>query len=111
MYRLALEILPDFDKARNNLGVALRRRGHIAEAIEQYKLAIETDPDCGDPQLAQQLGVVPEEEAGELFEGRVRESWQPPAEAPRTDIERPEITFKDVGGMDELKERLPYLDN
>jgi tetratricopeptide (TPR) repeat protein len=48
MYRLALEILPDFDKARNNLGVALRRRGHIAEAIEQYKLAIESNPRSAD---------------------------------------------------------------
>ncbi len=44
MYRLALEVLPTFDRARNNLGVALRRRGRIDEAIEQYKLAIEHDP-------------------------------------------------------------------
>lgn len=44
MYRLALEILPNFVKARNNLGVALRRRGRIDEAIEQYKLAIQEDP-------------------------------------------------------------------
>jgi tetratricopeptide (TPR) repeat protein len=44
MYRLALEILPTFVRARNNLGVALRRRGNIDEAIEQYKLAIKQDP-------------------------------------------------------------------
>jgi Tfp pilus assembly protein PilF len=44
MYRLALEILPTFVKARNNLGVALRRRGRIDEAIEQYKLALEQAP-------------------------------------------------------------------
>jgi tetratricopeptide (TPR) repeat protein len=44
MYRLALEILPNFSRARNNLGVALRRRGRINEAIEQYQLAIEHDP-------------------------------------------------------------------
>jgi len=44
MYRLALEILPTFVRARNNLGVALRRRGRIDEAIEQYQLAIEQDP-------------------------------------------------------------------
>jgi tetratricopeptide (TPR) repeat protein len=44
MYRLALEILPNFQRARNNLGVALRRRGRIDEAIEQYKLAIEQNP-------------------------------------------------------------------
>ncbi len=44
MYRLALEILPTFQRARNNLGVALRRRGRVDEAIEQYQLAIEHDP-------------------------------------------------------------------
>lgn len=44
MYRLALEILPTFVKSRNNLGVALRRRGKIDEAIEQYKLALDVDP-------------------------------------------------------------------
>jgi tetratricopeptide (TPR) repeat protein len=44
MYRLALEVLPSFERARNNLGVGLRRRGKIDEAIEQYKLAIKNDP-------------------------------------------------------------------
>ena len=44
MYRLALEILPTFVRARNNLGVALRRRGRVDEAIEQYKLALQEDP-------------------------------------------------------------------
>ena len=44
MYRLALEVLPTFGRARNNLGVALRRRGRVDEAIEQYELAIEHDP-------------------------------------------------------------------
>jgi hypothetical protein len=45
MYEVALEILPSFHRARNNLGVALKRRGQIDEAIKQYKMAIEHDPD------------------------------------------------------------------
>ena len=44
MYRLALEVMPTFQRARNNLGVGLRRRGRVQEAIEQYKVAIEADP-------------------------------------------------------------------
>jgi tetratricopeptide (TPR) repeat protein len=44
MYRLALEVVPTFGRARNNLGVALRRRGKIDQAIEQYEIAIEQDP-------------------------------------------------------------------
>ena len=48
MYELALEIVPNFHRARNNLGVALKHRGRIDEAIEQYKMAIELDPDFAD---------------------------------------------------------------
>lgn len=45
MYRVALEILPSFHRARNNLGVALKRRGKVQEAIEHYQMAIDHDPD------------------------------------------------------------------
>ena len=45
MYRLALEIVPSFQRARNNLGVAFKRRGKVDEAIQQYNMAIESDPD------------------------------------------------------------------
>ena len=44
MYQTALEVYPDFHRARNNLGVALKRRGHIEQAIEQYRRAIQVDP-------------------------------------------------------------------
>jgi Flp pilus assembly protein TadD len=48
MYRLSLEVMPTFQRARNNLGVGLRRRGKVQEAIEQYQLAIEQDPSFSD---------------------------------------------------------------
>jgi Flp pilus assembly protein TadD len=44
MYQMALEVRPDFGRARNNLGVALRRRGKVDEAIEMYKMALQQDP-------------------------------------------------------------------
>jgi len=44
MYQMALDVRPDFGRARNNLGVAFRRRGRVDEAIAQYKLALEEDP-------------------------------------------------------------------
>jgi tetratricopeptide (TPR) repeat protein len=44
MYHMALDVRPDFGRARNNLGVALRRRGKVEDAIQQYKLALEADP-------------------------------------------------------------------
>jgi tetratricopeptide (TPR) repeat protein len=48
MYEVALEILPTFHRARNNLGVAYKRRGDIEGAIEQYKMAIDYDPGFAD---------------------------------------------------------------
>ena len=56
MYRLALEIVPTFGRARNNLGVALRRRGRVDEAIEQYKLTLEHDP--GNAEARSNLGTA-----------------------------------------------------
>ena len=44
MYDLALSIRPNFNRARNNLGVAYKRRGRVEEAIEQYRLALELEP-------------------------------------------------------------------
>ena len=48
MYQLALEVVPTFQRARNNLGVGLRRRGKVQEAIEQYNMAIEAEPEFAD---------------------------------------------------------------
>ncbi len=45
MYELALSIRPNFNRARNNLGVAFKRRGRVDEAIEQYQLALDIEPD------------------------------------------------------------------
>lgn len=44
MYQMALEVRPNFTRALNNLGVALKRRGKVDEAIEKYKMAIQADP-------------------------------------------------------------------
>jgi len=80
--------------------------GDVAGAVAQYKLGIEIDPDAGDSDLAERLGMVPEEEAGDVFEGRVRDSWQAGPDEWDAEIERPEITFRDVGGMEDLKEEI-----
>ena len=56
MYRVALEVLPSFQRARNNLGVGLRRRGRVKEAIEQYHMAIEVDPSF--PEAHSNLGAA-----------------------------------------------------
>ena len=81
----------------------LLQAGDVPGAVAQYKLAIETDPDVSDPVLSEQLGVGPEA-AGDVVEGRVRESWQEAPPEVAAEIERPKFTFHDVGGMDALEE-------
>ncbi len=84
----------------------LAKEGKIADAVAQYKLGIELDPEAGDEELANRLGIVPEDEASEIFEGRIREAaWQGGSSSDR-EVERPKITFRDVGGMDALKEEI-----
>lgn len=48
MYEMALDVSPNFHRARNNLGVAYKRRGRVDDAIEQYKLALVADPKFAD---------------------------------------------------------------
>lgn len=84
----------------------LLKNGDVADAVAQYKLALELDPEARDDELSQRLGVDAEQESGDVFEGRVRAGWQESAPEPTTEIERPTLRFRDVGGMDELKEEI-----
>lgn len=93
-------------RARVLFARLLFQSGDVPNAVAQYKLAIEHDPEAGDADLAGRLGIVGEDEASEVFEGRVRESWQAPPADEAGEIERPKITFAEVGGMDAVKEEI-----
>lgn len=80
--------------------------GDVRGAVAQYKLALETDPDVADEQLGSELGIGDGFDEGEVVEGRVRGSWQVGGEQFDTEIERPQITFQDVGGMESIKEEI-----
>jgi SpoVK/Ycf46/Vps4 family AAA+-type ATPase len=84
----------------------LFRAGDVPGAVARYKLGVETDAEAADEDLAGRLGIVPEEEASEVFEGRVRESWQSPPAELEAQVERPKLSFRDVGGMESLKEEV-----
>jgi transitional endoplasmic reticulum ATPase len=94
--------------------------GEVEQAVEQYKRGVAKDRSAADPEFAKrfglQLGPAPQSESAvsfstetdeeEVCDGRVRASWQgADTEAP-TELERPQITFQDVGGMDALKEEI-----
>jgi len=83
----------------------LIRTGDIANAVAQYKLALEIDPQTADPALSDQLGVG-DSAQGEVDDGRLREYAQPVGEELPAELERPKLTFADVGGMQVLKEEI-----
>ena len=100
--------------------------GEVEQAVQQYKCGVAKDSKAADPEFATRLGirVIPEpesdaeapafrhdaedkdNEAGEVFDGRVRTAGEGEELGPNTEIERPRTRFADVGGMDSLKEEI-----
>jgi SpoVK/Ycf46/Vps4 family AAA+-type ATPase len=87
----------------------LLREGDVPSAVAQYKLALEQDASAADSELGRTLGVTPEETTSDVVDGRVRESFGGESlgggSAP-LEMERPRINFKDIGGMDAIKEEI-----
>jgi Tfp pilus assembly protein PilF len=46
-YKKVVQLRPDFPQAYNNLGVALKRKGELAQAAENFNKALERQPDFG----------------------------------------------------------------
>lgn len=87
--------------------------GEVEQAVRQYRRAIESDPSVADKTFAERLGIRNEEEDddredddSDVFDGKVRESWQEEPAVPDLEIERPTLTFADVGGMESVKEEV-----
>jgi transitional endoplasmic reticulum ATPase len=123
----ALVVLEDLVKSPEAPGRAfvlharlLAGVGEVQQAVEQYKRGVAKDRSAADPEFAKrfgiQLGPEPETESAapvfgshddeEVSDGRVRASWQGAEDGAMAEIERPQITFEDVGGMEALKEEI-----
>jgi transitional endoplasmic reticulum ATPase len=86
----------------------LLQRGDVQFAVTEYRAAISEDPSVADEELARRLGIDARP-AADVSDGRMRSAWdatsdtgEQPEAADR--IERPKITFSDVGGMTAVKE-------
>jgi ATP-dependent 26S proteasome regulatory subunit len=84
----------------------LLRAGDVPHAVAQYKLALEMDTAAADDALGAELGVGVDAEQSDVVEGRVRMSAEGHGGWTPTEIERPPITFANVGGMDAMKEEI-----
>jgi AAA+ superfamily predicted ATPase len=90
--------------------------GEVAQAVEQYKRGVSIDPTAGDTAFALKMGIrnepqddLPFESASdddEVSDGRIRETFSEGDGGFFAEIEKPTITFADVGGMESLKEEI-----
>ncbi len=81
--------------------------GEIAMAVKQYQRGVAKDRLAADPALAAHLGIDATEDDASVVDGRVRASWDGgDDDTPPIEVERSSISFKDVGGMDKLKEEI-----
>ncbi len=85
--------------------------GEVERAVGAYRTAIDEDPDLEDPALALRLGVYSDDDdeaaTAEVVDGKVRgATCAPTGGDDAIPVERPEVTFDDVGGMDALKEEI-----
>lgn len=78
--------------------------GEVGLAAQQYRKAVEVDPAVNDPELAERLGFVLRD--GLQNTGSDRNFVEDTASPLETSHEKPTITFKDVGGMETIKEEI-----
>ncbi|HEX6986478.1 MAG TPA: ATP-binding protein, partial [Planctomycetaceae bacterium] len=83
----------------------LLKEGDVPNAVAQYRAAVDDDPSLRDPELEERLGIGADE-AAEVVEGRVRAFRDAPDGESPVEVERPKVTFADVGGMDGLKDEI-----
>ena len=82
----------------------LVRAGDADRAVRQYKRAVEADPAVADVAFAGQLGIGAGATESEVSDGRLRAAREDDGGGPPGQVERPKVTFADVGGMDGLKD-------
>jgi SpoVK/Ycf46/Vps4 family AAA+-type ATPase len=114
----AMVIVEDLAKGRDVPAKAtmlyarlLLRAGDVERAVRQYKKAVEADPSVADIELASRLGIRADETTEpppyqDVVDGKVRAQWEDPGGPSAADIEKPTISFKDVGGMDAVKDEI-----
>ena len=83
----------------------LLRAGDTAESVRQYREAIDADPSVADAEFAQRLGIGAKE-TSEVVDGRLRQPVEEDLVQDAGPVERPRVTFWDVGGMEHVKDEV-----
>lgn len=80
--------------------------GNVPAAVAACREAVEKDPSAEDAELSARLGLGKKPEESEISEGRLAAGVDQAAPQIESELERPEIKFADVGGMEALKEEI-----
>jgi len=88
------------------LAKLLLREGKVEQAVARYKLGIEADPDVADLEFAAQLGIDQSLDESEVSDGRIAVGDGEATADLSGRLEKPKVRFKDVGGMDSMKEEI-----
>ena len=90
----------------------LMRSGDERQAANLYRRAIDADAELVDDSLSEELGVFPQqdwsnqESSGEEWRGRDPAGDVGAPMQNTFELEKPEISFEDVGGMEQIKEEI-----
>lgn len=84
----------------------LAAAGEIELAVREYRRGVELDSAAADPVLAERLGIDADPEESEVVEGKLRNTWEGDEESPEIELEKPDLAFADVGGMEKVKEEI-----
>ncbi|MCE9534677.1 MAG: AAA family ATPase [Planctomycetes bacterium] len=84
----------------------LFRAGDVERAVRQYKTGIDLDAGVADLEFAGRLGIGADPVESEVSDGRVHVGFESGNEMPSVEIERPTVSFKDVGGMEAVKDEI-----
>jgi AAA+ superfamily predicted ATPase len=88
----------------------LLRAGETQRAAHQYRRALDLDPALVDVELSRELGIQPHADSyqnSDVESGRMGERQADgPGEWFEAEVERPALTFQNVGGMDDVKNEI-----
>jgi transitional endoplasmic reticulum ATPase len=88
----------------------LLRAGDVQRAVRQYKRAVEADSSVADADFAGRLGIQSaspaSDEDSEVVDGKVRAMREDQPGEKTGQIEKPDVKFEDVGGMNAVKEEI-----
>lgn len=79
--------------------------GDTQDAVTSYRRAVELDANFSDPHFDEMLGIGDSPDS-DFVDGRIRQRVEEPAAVAPGELERPKISFADVGGMDAVKDEI-----